>query len=221
MGYEWRFDVVMRWLPYFLGGLQTTILMAVTAMIGGTILGLFLAMVRASRTPGLDKLATVYTEFFRTTPGYSQLLWIYYLVPILSGLRPPPFWAAWFALSLNMAAFLGEIFRAGIESISRGQWEAALAIGMNRTQAYRRIILPQAVLRVVPPMASMWVSLFRDTSLVAMVAVSDLFYRARIAAFRTFRPLEIYTLVALIYIIICLPQARLADRLHHKYRVRE
>lgn len=116
---------------------------------------------------------------------------------------------------------MAEIFRAGIESIGAGQWEAALALGMNKTQAYRRIILPQAIMRVVPPAASMWVSLFRDSAVVAMVAVPDLFYRARIAAFRIFRPLEIYTVVAFIYIILCLPQARLADYLHHRLRVRE
>ena len=149
------------------------------------------------------------------------MLWIFYLLPLVIGLRPPPFWAACAAMSLNMAAFLGEIFRAGIESIGRGQWEAAVALGMTQPQLYRRIILPQAGLRVVPPTASMWVSLFKDTSLVAMVAVPDLFYRARQAAFSTYRPLEVYTVVALVYVIVCLPQARLADALHEKFRVRE
>ena len=221
MDYEWHFDVAFQWIPYYLGGLKTTIWLSIIVMLSGTVLGLLFAVVRVSKVPVLDKVFTGITEFFRTTPQYSQMLWIYYLVPFFLGWSPPSLWAAWAALSVNMAAFLGEIFRAGIESVSKGQWEAARALGMNHTQVYRRVILPQAVIRVIPPMASMWISLFRDTSIVAMIAVSELFYRARIASFRTFRPLECYTLVALIYIIVCLPQGRLVDKLHQRLHVVE
>jgi polar amino acid transport system permease protein len=221
MGYEFRFDVVIPWIPYFLGGLGVTILIAVLSMAAGAALGLLLATLRIARVPVLGTLAAGFIDVFRTTPALTQVLWVVYVVPIVIGYTPPSFWAGWLALTLNLSAFMAEIFRAGIESISRGQWEAAGALGMNRRRIYQRVILPQALRRVIPPTASMWVSLFRDTSILSLVGVAELFYRAREASYATYRPLEMFTFVAVLYVVICLPQARWADQLHHRLRVIE
>ena len=221
MDYQFRFDAVLPWIPYFLGGLGQTILIALLSMAAGSALGLLLATLRIARVPVLGTASAAFIDLFRTTPGLTQVLWVVYVVPIVIGYTPPSFWAGWLALTLNLAAFMAEIFRAGIESISRGQWEAAGALGMSRRKIYERIVLPQAFRRVIPPAASMWVSLFRDTSILSLVGVAELFYRAREASYATYRPLEMFTFVALMYIAICLPQARWADRLHHRLRVVE
>ncbi len=220
MNYEWRFDVALQWLPWILVGIGYTILLAIASMAGGIAIGLIVAIVRIGGPKSLRRLVTVYTEFFRTTPLLTQLIWIFYALPLLTGLTPTSFVAAWVALSLNMGAFLGELFRAGITSVDKGQWEASLAIGMVRSQVYRRIILPQALLMVLPPVATYWVSLFKDTSIVAIISVSELMFRARWAATRTFLFIEMFTMVGIIYIVLTWPQARFADWLYEKLRVK-
>jgi polar amino acid transport system permease protein len=124
------------------------------------------------------------------------------------------------ALGLNLGAFVAEILRAGILSVERGQREAGLALGMSLGQAMKRIILPQAVRRVIPPLGSTWVSLFKDTSLVSVIAVSDMMYQAKLLTIETYRPMEVYTVLALVYFFVTYPQARLVDRLYKGMRVR-
>ena len=125
-----------------------------------------------------------------------QLLWVYYSIPILTGVAFSPFMSAAIALTLNLSAFVSEVYRAGIASIGRGQREAALALGMSNWQAMRRVILPQSIRRVLPPLGSIWVSLFKDTALVSVIAVPELMYRGKVLSIETYRPLEVYTAVA-------------------------
>ena len=174
MDYQFRFDVVIPWIPYFLGGLGVTIVIAVLSMAAGAALGLLLATLRIAHVRVLGTLAAAFIDLFRTTPGLTQVLWVVYVIPIMIGYTPPAFWAGWLALTLNLSAFMAEIFRAGIESVSRGQWEAAGALGMSRRKIYERVVLPQALRRVIPPTASTWVSLFRDTSILSLVGVAEL-----------------------------------------------
>lgn len=221
MSYEWHWEVVGENLPFLLEGLKTTFALAVIIMILGSILGLVLAVIRTTRTPVLTQFATGYVEFFRTTPLYTQLVWLYLCLPLITGIAIPRFETAVIAFSLNLAAFQSEIFRAGVLSISKGQTEAAMAIGMTRMQAMRRIILPQAVSRVVPPTASNWIGLFKDTAIVSLIAVQELMFRGRVMAVNSYRPLEIFTAVALIYFLATYPQSLLVDHLHHRYRVVE
>jgi len=220
LGYEWRFDVVWKSLPFMLQGLGMTVLLTVLSMAAGLLLGLIISLIRLARFRPISMAAKLYIELFRGTPLLVQLLWIYYSLPIATGLVLSPLNSALIGLSLNLSAFIAEIFRAGIQSIGRGQREAALAMGMNHWQSMYRVILPQAVRRIIPPMGSVWVSLFKDTSLVSIIAVTDIMYQAKVLSVQTYRPVEIYTVVAIIYFILTYPQARFVDWLFQRVRVR-
>ena len=220
MGYEWRFDVVAEELEFLLGGLGLTAGLSVLSMAASLVLGLLVSLARLSPWTPLRVVSSVYTDFLRGTPLLVQLLWIYYSLPILTGVTFSPFTSAAIALTLNLSAFVGEVYRAGIQSIGRGQREAALALGMSSWQAMRRVILPQSMRRVLPPLGSIWVSLFKDTALVSVIAVPELMYRGKVLSIETYRPVEIYTAVAIIYFLVTYPQARAVDWLFERIRVR-
>lgn len=220
MGYDWHFDVVAGELDFLLGGLGLTVGLSVLSMTASLILGLLVSFARLSPWRPLRAVSSVYTDFLRGTPLLVQLLWIYYSLPILTGVTFSPFTSAAIALTLNLSAFVSEVYRAGIQSIGRGQREAALALGMSGWQAMRRIILPQSIRRVLPPLGSIWVSLFKDTALVSVIAVPELMYRGKVLSIETYRPLEIYTAVAIIYFLVTYPQARGVDWLFNRARVR-
>jgi polar amino acid transport system permease protein len=219
MGYQWHFEVVWQNLPFLLRGLQDTIALSVFSMTLGSALGLVLALVRLRYAPTAS-IISLYVEVFRATPLLVQLVWIYDVLPA-TGLRLDSFWSAVTALTLNLGAYLSETFRAGLTSVRKEQTQAGLALGMTPAQVMRSVILPQAVRRVIPPLASIWVGLFKDTSLASAIAVAELSYQANTLAVRTYRPLEILTVTALIYFIITYPQARAAHWLSHAVRVRE
>ena len=204
-----------------LGGALMTIVLTVLTMAIALPGGLALALLRMSRTPVLGVLATGVVEFFRATPLILQIYWAFYVLPAALDVTLSPFSTALVGLSLNVSAFNCETFRAGILSIRPGQWNAALALGMSRTQAFRQIILPQAAIRVLPALASTWVSLFKDTSLVSIIAVADLSYVALKIRSETYRVLEVLTAMAALYFLMGYPQARLADWLHRRFKAQE
>lgn len=162
-------------------------------------------------------IAVAIIEFLRTTPALVQLFWIFYALPILIGVRLEAFHAAFIALSLYTAAFMAEIFRAGIESVERGQWDAAKALGMNWLAQMRRVVVPQAVQRMLPPLVNQAIELTKTTSLVATIAYADLLYNALVLASQTFRPLEIFTGVALVYFVILTALSLAAGRLERRF----
>ena len=186
-------------------------------MVVGSSLGIVVALMRLSRVFIVRAFATLYTEVFRTLPLLVVLYWVYSSLPAATGLALPAFGAAVLGFSLNEGAYQAENFRAGILSISPAQRNAGLALGMTDSQVMRRIILPQAIVRIIPLLGTEWVALFKNTSLVAVIAVEDLMYQARMLSINTFRPLEILTTVALIYYIIVFPQARLVEVLYRRY----
>lgn len=219
--YVWRFDVVMENLPTLLSGLWLTCVLTVLSMSIGLAGGLVVALARLSRWRLLQLLAHAFTELFRTTPLLVQIIWIFTVMPLVVGIRLSPFFSGLVALGLNVAAYMSEIYRAGILSVGPGQTHAGLALGMTRSQAMRRIVLPQAVTRMIPPMAAMWVGLFKDTSLLATIGVAELMFQARFLATDTFRPLEIFTVTAAVYFVLTYPQSLLVNHLFERYRVRE
>ncbi len=214
MGYEWNFQVVFENLPLLLYGLAASVTLAIVTMVLGSIAGLVVALLRLKGPAPVRWAATAYTEFFRTTPFLAQLLWIYYALPILLGVRMSAFTTAVLSFSLNVGAFMAEIVRAGILSIPKGQTEAALSLGLTPAQALRRVVLPQAIKNVVPPIASIWLSLFKDTSVASVIAVGEMMYAARALAVNTYRPVEILTAAAVIYFLVVYPQSVLIDRIH-------
>jgi len=142
-------------------------------MILSLVLGLIVALARLSRFRGTRALATIYVELIRGTPCLLQLFYIYFVLPAF-GLKFDPFTAGVIGLTINYAAYLSEVYRAGIQAVARGQLEAAQALGMSRTLMMRLIILPQAVRVVVPPLGNYFISLFKDTSLASIITVKEL-----------------------------------------------
>jgi ABC-type amino acid transport system permease subunit len=169
----------------------------------------------------LSSTSACFVELFRNLPLILVIYTAYYVLPVATGLSFSPITTAIVALSLNVSAYNGETFRAGIASIRQGQSEAAYALGMTRWQTTREIVLPQAVRRVLPVLASTWVSLFKDTSLVSVISVGELAYTSMRIRAQTYRVLEMLTAMAAIYWLLGYPQAKLVDWINRRYAVNE
>ena len=219
MTFDW--NVIWTSLPRLLDGALMTIWLAVVTMMLAIPGGLILAFMRLSRLRPVAGLATVFVEFFRATPLILQIYWIYYVLPAYFDVRLSQLATAILGLTCNVSAFNSETFRAGIVSIRKGQWNAARAIGMTELQVMRHIVLPQAVMRVLPALASTWVSLFKDTSLVSIISVAELSYVSLKIRSETYRILEVLTAMAVLYWLMGYPQAKLVDWLHRRYKVAE
>jgi His/Glu/Gln/Arg/opine family amino acid ABC transporter permease subunit len=198
-----------------------TILLAAATMAIALPCGACIAALRLYAWSPIRTIAASYVEFFRNLPLILVVYWAFYVLPILTGLGLSPFLTGLAALALNVTAYNAETFRAGINSIRRGQIEAAMALGMSRPQALRRVVIPQALRRILPVLTSTWVSLFKDTSLVSVIAVSELAYVAMQVRAQTFRVLEMLTAMAVIYWLLGYPQAKLVDWLQRRYAVSE
>lgn len=202
-------------------GVQLTVLLTVATMGLSLGIGLLLAVMRVSERRLLRWPSSLIVNFFRSVPVLLLLFWVFYVLPSITDISMSPFVAALAGLTAAASAYVAEIYRAGILSIRKGQREAALALGMSGGQAFRRVVLPQAIRRVVPPMATVWVSLFKDTSLVSTIGVADLSHAALSVRSSSFRVFEVLTALALIYLVLAYPQAKLTDWLHRRYRVQE
>jgi His/Glu/Gln/Arg/opine family amino acid ABC transporter permease subunit len=219
MTLDW--SVVWQYRAALAAGTATTFLLTIATMAIALPCGIIVAGLRLYGVGPLRALATGYVELFRNLPLILVVYWAFYVLPILTGVGLSALATGLAALSLNVTAYNAETFRAGINSIRRGQVEAALALGMTRTQALRRIVLPQALRRVLPVLASTWVSLFKDTSLVSVIAVTELAYVSMQVRAQTFRVLEMLTAMAIIYWLLGYPQAKLVDWIQRRYAVSE
>ena len=176
----------------------------------GLVLGLAHALLRLSRHRAASWPAGFVIEVFRTTPPLVQLFWFFFALPLIVGIEMTPFMAAAVTFSIQSAAFFAEVFRAGIQSIERGQWDGARAIGMTNAQAMQRIILPQAVKRMIPAFMERAIELMKTTTLVATISYADLLFAANEVSQKSFRPLETYTVVALIYFVVIFAASQLS-----------
>jgi len=220
MTFDW--SVVWQHREALARGTLTTILLTVATMAIAVPCGILVAALRLYGRAPVRAIATAYVELFRNLPLILVVFWAFYVVPIATGLEGlSPLATGLAALVLNVTAYNAETFRAGINSIRRGQVEAAMALGMSRAQALRRVIVPQAVRRITPVLASTWVSLFKDTSLVSVIAVAELAYTAMQVRAQTFRVLEMLTAMAAIYWLLGYPQAKLVDWVQRRYAVTE
>jgi len=207
--------------PAFTQGVGITILLTVLTMAVAVPAGIGIAMVRLSTARIPSFLAACYVELFRSLPLILVVYWAFYVLPVVTNIALPAFLTGLAALCLNVSAYNAETFRAGIASIRSGQSEAALALGMSPLQTYRVVVLPQAWRRVLPVLASTWVSLFKDTSLVSVIAVGDLAYTALRIRSQSFRVLEVLTAMAVLYWMLGYPQAKLADWVQRRFGVVE
>ncbi len=219
MTLDW--DVVWSNLPRFWDGALMTIWLAVATMVLAIPGGLVLAFMRLSKIGLVAKSATAFVEFFRATPLILQIYWAYYVLPAYFDVQLSQMATAIAGLVCNISSFNSETFRAGIVSIRLGQWNAGRAIGMTDAQVMARIVLPQALMRVLPALATTWVSLFKDTSLVSIISVADLSYVSLKIRTESFRIFEVLTAMAAIYWMMGYPQAKLVDWLHRRYKVAE
>lgn len=212
--YEFFFDLIPEHFPYLLEGAVVTLELSILSMAIGILLGLVIALGRLSGRWWLEWPLRAYVEIWRDVPLIVQLLVIYFTLPTI-GIVLPGFWAGILGLSLNMGAYLSEVFRAAIQSIDPGQREAGLSIGMSRSMIYGRVILPQALRIAIPTVGGYFISLLKDSSLVSFIAVNELLRHGSILINNTFRSMEIYMMVAIIYFIMSFVASRLVLRVEH------
>ncbi|CAM5761490.1 amino acid ABC transporter permease [Labrys miyagiensis] len=194
-------------------GLLMTLYFTVITIFAGLVIGLIVGLIQLSPFRPLVLLGRCYVEFFRNIPLLVTLLWVYYAFPIFAGVNVTKFWAGFIGLSCYVGSFYAEILRAGVQSIDQGQTDAATAIGMSYGQRMRRIILPQAFRRMVPPLAGQSIIQMKNTTLLSMITVPDLLYQASYISSFTYRPMEVYTAVGAIFLIILVPLTYLARKL--------
>jgi polar amino acid transport system permease protein len=203
--YAWDFSFLWAYRGLILWGLGITVIYTIGTIAFGLLIGLATGLLRLSRSKFVTLPLIAYVEIFRCTPLLVQIIWFYYAFPVLIGVDIPAAVAATLVLSLYTGAFYAEIVRGGVNSIERGQWDAALALGLRRLQLLRLVILPQAVRRMIPPFMNQSIIQLKNTSLVSTIAVADLLYQGQMITAATYRPLEVYTMVALLYFAVLFP----------------
>lgn len=219
MNFDW--SVIWTHRAALLEGAAMTIGLTVVTMLLAVPGGILLALMRLSSNRLVSHASLAFVEFFRNLPLILVIYWAFYVMPIAFDVQFSALTTAVVALVLNISAYNAETFRAGINSIRKGQMEAALAMGMSRRQAMFKVVIPQAARRILPVLASTWISLFKDTSLVSVIAVSELAYTSMQIRAQTFRVLEMLTAMAALYWLMGYPQAKLVDWIHKKYGVKE
>lgn len=202
MSYSWDFSVVTNNLDLIAVGLGNTLLLTLIALVIGTAGGLGIALLRISSIRWAAWAAIIFVEIFRATPPLVQLFWLYFALPRILGISLSGFEAAAIALSLVCCAFMSEVFRGGIASIPNGQWEASKTLGLSRVRTLQRIILPQAVRRMLPIFLERAIELLKTSTIAYAVSFTDLLFVAQDISYRTYKTLEIFTAVAVIFFII-------------------
>ena len=213
--YEFAWDVVWQYRSWLWEGTLLTLKVAAVSMALAMVLGLPLALLRMSRIRPLSGMALVYIAVLRAIPLLVFILWMYFGVTLVTGLQLSAFGAGVICLTLQYSAWLAEIYRAGLQAIDRGQREAALSTGLSRTQAFFKVIWPQAWRIIIPPLASNFIGIIKDSSLVGVIGLNELMRQAQIADSLSFRPFELFTAAMVIYIILALiisPLANIVER---------
>jgi polar amino acid transport system permease protein len=210
--YNWDFiSVFLNWRLLSIG-LVNTIKLTVVCLAFGLFFGLFVGAARYSKKRIFNWPATIFVEIFRNTPALVQIIWFFFALPILLPFDIDSFTAAFLGLMMNTVAFSAEIFRGGIQSISPGQWEAGKSLGMTYVQQMRRIILPQAIKRMLPAFTNRGVELTKMTSLASVIAYAELIHQAKTISTMNFNPIETYTIVAVVYFVLIYPITMLVRR---------
>ena len=215
---KWDFASVFANSDALLLGLAGTLRIFAICLALGLGLGLVVGLARYARRKWLYWPATAFVEFFRNTPVLVQILWFYFALPILAPFEVSPLAAATLGISLNSAAFSGEIFRGGIQSIERGQWDGARALGMGYGQALRRIILPQAIKRMLPALTNRAIEIFKMSTLASAVAYVELLQQGKLIASLNYNPIEAYTTIAVIFFVLLWPMVQFTYLMERRLR---
>ena len=215
---HFNFDLVVNSFPLLLIGANVTIKITALSVALGVVIGLFVGIARISRIKLLRVLAAIYVDFFRGTPLLVQIFLVYFALPVITGQRVDPFVAAIGSCGINSGAYVAEIFRAGIQSIDKGQMEAGRSLGMTWVQTMRYIIVPQAFKRVIPPLGNEFIALLKDSSLVSVIGFEELTRRGQLIIAKTYGSLEIWLSVAVIYLAMTLTISRFVAYLERRYK---
>ena len=212
---NWKFLIVQGLIGFgpFIGG---TLRLAIPAIVLGFVLGIFIGLARLAEGRWIRIPAAAYVEFFRGVPLVMVIFWIWFIMPQLLRLPIPEYGVALTAFVIFEAAYFGEIVRAGVQSVSRGQVEAATALGMTTTKTMAYVVLPQALKNMVPSLVTQMIVLFKDTSLASIIGYVDLTKAAQIVNNREIKPFQLYLFIAVVYWICTYSMSRVAQRLEHR-----
>lgn len=210
--YEFNFQAILADPTFLLLGLRNTLKLYIASLALGLVLGLVVGLGRYSNRAIFNIPATFFVEIFRNTPVLVQMMWFFFALPILLGFSVTAYVAATLALASNGAANIAEIYRAGIQSIHRGQWEAAQAMGMPYLKIMRRIILPQSIRRMIPAFTNRAIELAKMTTLASTISYAELLYEARLLSSQEFNPIEAFTAVAIVFFLVLYPVTVLVRR---------
>jgi polar amino acid transport system permease protein len=216
----WDNSFALSVLPIIAQGLTITVLITITGTAIAMCIGLVLAIMRRSRTKWISLPAEAFVEFVRDTPLLVQLFFLYFGLPIF-GISLSALVTGIIGIGINYSAYLAEVYRAGIEGVPRGQWEAARALNFSHGQTWVQIILPQAVRKVIPALGNYFIAMFKDTPILASISVLEMLEQAQIVGSENFRYLEPMTEVGLLFILVSYPASLLIRKLEVRYgRVR-
>jgi polar amino acid transport system permease protein len=201
----------------FLGaGVLVTLALAGLSGVTSVAAGFVVALLRMYGPHWLRPAVVFYIDSMRAIPVLVVLVWTFFALPIVAGITLPPFWAALLGLTLHLAAYAAEIVRAGVESVRPGQTRAALALGMSRAQILRRVVMPQATVRMLPAFGSLLSITIKDTAIASVIAVPELMRQSETVAGQSFQPIEVYTFAMVVYFVILFPVTRGVDRVYRR-----
>jgi polar amino acid transport system permease protein len=213
---EFDFSVITDHWRFLASGIAVTLALSVLSGVTSLGVGFLLALVRMYGPAWSRRIVVFYIDSMRAIPVLVVLVWTFFALPIVAGITLPPFWAALLGLTLHLAAYAAEIVRAGVESVRPGQTRAALALGMSRPEILRRIVLPQATVRMLPAFGSLLSVTIKDTAIASVIAVPELMRQSETIAGQSFQPIEVYTFTMLVYFVILFPVTRGVDRVYRR-----
>lgn len=199
---------------FLLGGVGVTLMLSALTVASSLAVGTLVGLGRAYGPRSLQAVLAFYVNSMRAIPVLVVLVWMYFAFPLLTGISIPPFWSAWVSLTLHIAAYVGEIVRAGVASVRAGQMRAALALGMSRPQLIAKVILPQALVRMLPAIGSVISITIKDTAIAATIAVPEFMNRVSTVAGESYQPVPVFTGALVVYFLILFPVTRLVDILY-------
>ena len=213
---DYDFSVITDHWQFLAYGVGVTFALAAFSGVTSIVAGFVVALARLYGPRWLKAIVVLYIDSMRAIPVLVVLVWAFFALPIVAGITMPPFWAALLGLTIHLAAYAAEIFRAGIESVRAGQTRAALALGMSRAQIVRRIVLPQAIVRMLPAFGSLLSVTIKDTAIASVIAVPEFMRQSETVQGQTFQPIEIYTFAMLVYFVILFPITRGVDMFYRR-----
>jgi polar amino acid transport system permease protein len=213
----WNTSFALKALPPILQGLELTILITLAGTAIAMALGLLLAVLRRTQLKPVALLASAFVEFVRDTPLLVQLYFLYFVILPAAGLPLSALWTGIIGIGVNYSAYTAEVYRAGIEGVPKGQWEAARALNFSAWQTWTAIILPQAVPKVIPALGNYLIAMFKDTPILSSIGILEMLEQAQIIGSETFRYLEPMTEVGLLFLLVSYPSSRLVRRLEARY----